>query len=146
MKKKLITVLAFVLLTVTATFAQSTDVSKNVLTAFSSAFPKTTNVNWGKKDNYYKATFQMNGLFLEAFISEDGGIMGVTRNILSTELPISLQVSLNKNYSAYWISDLFECTSGNGTKYYVTIETAGEKIILESVDTSAWSLYNKTIK
>jgi hypothetical protein len=151
MKKKFVTLLAFVMLLVTTSFANGTDVSKNVLTSFSSTFAKATDVSWEKTDSYYKASFRINGQSLNAFLSEAGEIIGISRNIISSELPIGLQTSLykkslNKNGSTYWISDLFEYTSGDETKYYLTVENADQKTILQSVGTYDWSLFKTTAK
>jgi hypothetical protein len=146
MKKKIVMLITFVILTVTATFANGNDIPKNALATFSGTFAKATNVKWEKNETYYKASFQQNGQFLTALLSEEGKIIAVSRNILSTELPINLQASLNKDYAAYWITDLVEYAVGNETKYYITIENAGEKTILESIDTYDWSTFKKNTK
>ncbi|HTE09950.1 MAG TPA: hypothetical protein VK645_03255 [Chitinophagaceae bacterium] len=144
MKKKIITLLAFVMLAVTTTFAGGNGISKNALVTFSGTFAKATDVKWEKEATYYKASFKMNGQSLNALLSEEGDMIAVSRNILSTELPIRLQASLNKNFSAYWIADLTEYAVGNGTVYYITLENADQKMLFESVGTYDWALV-KTI-
>jgi hypothetical protein len=146
MKKKIITLVAFAILTVTSVFAGNNDISKNALATFSGSFAKATNVKWNKEDNYYKASFEMNGQSLNALLSEEGEMIAVSRNILSTELPINLQASINKNFSAYWITDLTEYAVGNETKYFITVENADEKTTLENVGTYDWSLLKKIAK
>jgi len=146
MKKKILTLLAFVMLTVTSTFAGGNEISKDALTTFSGTFTKATEVKWEKDINYYKASFKMNGQSLNALLSEEGKLIAVSRNILSTELPIGLQAALNKNISAYWISDLAEYAMDNETLYYVTLENADQKITLESIGTYDWSLLKKMAK
>jgi hypothetical protein len=146
MKKKMITLLAFVMLTVTATFANDIDVSKNALTAFSATFAKASDIKWEIADNYYKASFQINGQSLSALLSEEGEVIAVYRNILSTDLPLNLQASLYKKVSGYWISDLVEYAIGDETRYYLTLENADEKIVMENIGTYGWSLFKKTAK
>jgi hypothetical protein len=147
MKKKIVTILAFVMLAITTTFAADNDgISKNALATFSGAFAKATDVKWEKNDTYYTVAFQMNGQALTALIAEDGDMIAVSRNILSTELPIQLQASLSKDFSAYWISDLAEYAVDDATRYYVTIEDADKKITLESVGTYDWSVLRKIVK
>jgi len=34
--------------------------------------------------------------------------MAVTRNIVSSQLPVSLLMNFKKHYSEFWITDLFE--------------------------------------
>jgi len=53
---------------------------------------------------------------------------------------------LKKNYSGYWISDLFEVAKNNGTSYYVTLENGDKKVVLTSANGSDWSTYKKDRK
>ena len=144
MKKKMLTLMAFAILSITSVFAGGNDVNKNALAAFSASYSKATNVKWNKEENYYVASFQMNGQWLNALISEEGEMIAVSRNILPTELPLKLQATINNNYSAYWISDLVEYAVDNETKYFITVENADAKTILENVGTYDWSVM-KTI-
>ena len=72
--------------------------------------------------------------------------MGLTRNISTAQLPVSLQANLKKNYGGYWISDLFEVAKNNGTSYYVTLENGDKKVVLTSANGSDWSTYKKDRK
>ena len=146
MKKKIVTLVAFVILAVGTTFANDNEINKNALSAFSETFAKATNVKWEKNSTYYAASFEMNGQSLTALLSEEGDMIAVSRSILSTELPIHLQTTLAKNYSAYWISDLVEYAVGNETRYYITVEDADKKVVLESVNTYNWTLVKKIVK
>lgn len=147
MNKIFITLLTLVMLAITtSSFANGTEISKNVSAAFSAVFVKATDISWDRTGSFFKASFRMNGQSLSAFLSEDGQVVAVSRNILSTELPVYLQLVLNKNFPKYWISDLFEYTAGGETKYYVTVENADEKLILESAGTYDWSLFKKMAK
>jgi hypothetical protein len=146
MKKKIVTLFTLVILAATTTFAAGNDISKNALATFSESYAKATNVKWEKENNYYKASFEMNGQSLSALLSEEGDMIAVSRNILSTELPINLQASLNKNFSEYWISGLVEYAVYNETKYFVTVENADQKTTLESVGTYDWSSIKKVAK
>jgi hypothetical protein len=146
MKKKFLTLMAFAILTITSAFAGGNDINKNALNTFAESFAKATNVKWEKNENYYKASFQLNGESLNALLSEEGEIIAVSRNILSTGLPIGLQTSLGKDFSVYWISELTEYAVGNETIYFITVENADEKIILENVGTYDWTVTKKFAK
>ncbi len=146
MRKKFVTILVLAMLTIATAFASETNVSKDALAAFSATFVKATDVKWEKSDNYYKATFQINGHSLNTLLSEEGEIIAVYRNILATELPLYLQAPLYREFSKYWISGLTEYAVGGDTKYYLTLENADEKIIMENLGTYDWSLFKKTIK
>jgi hypothetical protein len=55
-----------------------------------------------------KATFTLNDQVMIAYYSnENNELLAVVRNILSQQLPINLFTSLKKEYSGYWITDLF---------------------------------------
>src|SRR5258706_16044502 len=105
--KKLI-VAAAMIVSLSAFAKEERKVSPKVLNAFNTEFTTAQEVEWTVSSDYYRADFDMNGQKVSAFYNEDGDLMGITRNISSTQLPVSLQNSLKKNYSNYWISNLFE--------------------------------------
>ncbi|MEO5681077.1 MAG: hypothetical protein ABIQ88_00485 [Chitinophagaceae bacterium] len=145
MKKKIITLLAFVILAVTTSFAGN-EISKNAISTFTGSFAKATGVTWEKAEKYYKASFRLNGQSLNALLSEEGEMIAVSRNILSTELPVSLQLALNKNISGNWISELVEYAVHGETKYFITLEDADKKTIFQSDGTYDWSLFKRIAK
>jgi hypothetical protein len=57
-----------------------------------------------------------------------------------------LTAELKKNYEGYWITDLFEIATDSQTSYYVTLENADHKIVLESVGVQGWQSYKKEKK
>ena len=121
-------------------------VSPKVLNAFNTEFTTAQQVEWTVTSDFYKADFDMNGQKVSAFYDTDGALLGITRNISSAQLPVSLQSSLKKNYSNYWISNLFEVANNNGTSYYVTMEDGEKKIVLNSTAGSDWHTYKKDRK
>lgn len=146
MKKTIVTITAFLMLATTSIFANGNDISKEALSTFSTTFTKATDVKWENENTYYKASFKLNGQSLSALLSEEGKVIAVARNILSTELPLNLQGSFNNNFPGYWISNLIEYAVGNETLYYLTVENADQKSVYESVGTYDWSLLKKTTK
>jgi len=143
--KKIIIMLAVAISSLTA-FAREENVSTTVLNSFNKQFAGAKEVQWTTTNDYYKAAFVYNGQNVSAFYQLDGGLIAMTRNISSLELPISLQTNLKNNYSKYWISDLFEVSNNEGTSYYITIENAETKIILKSNDAGKWNNYKKMAK
>jgi hypothetical protein len=143
MKKIIIAAAMFVSL---SAFATEKKVSPKVLNAFNTEFTSAQEVEWTVTTDYYKASFDMNGVKVYAFYNLDGDLLGLTRNISSAQLPVHLQSSLKKDYGNYWISDLFELSNNNGTSYYVTLENGDKKIVLKSSGGSDWSTYKKDRK
>ena len=145
--KKIMMVLALAL-TVGTSFAYTGEeaINKQALNAFKNEFAGATDAAWTVGNNYYKVIFSLNDQKLFAYYNMQGDFLGVTRNISSLQLPLSLQTSLRRTYNTYWISDLFEVSNNDGTNYYVTLETADTKIILKSADGSDWAVYQKSKK
>lgn len=94
---------------------------------------------------FTRITFKMNAMILDAYYSNQGELLAVTHNIVSSQLPISLLLQLKRNYANYWISDLFELSANSETSYYITLENADKKITLRSGDNN-WVTYTKTNK
>lgn len=143
--KKIIVTLAIAFSSV-AVFASGVNVNSTVLTAFNSDFANAKEVNWTAGEDFYRADFVFNSQHVAAFYNLDGEVMGVTRNLTSLDLPMNLQASLRKDYSEYWISNLFEVSNSEGTEYYITLETADSKLTLKSTSVGKWKTFKKATK
>jgi len=126
-------------------FAKDGDIKPSVLKSFESTFSAAKQVEWTVTENLYKARFELNGQVVVAYYNHGGTMLGITRNITSHQLPLSLQTTLKKEYNAYWISDLFEMNNDEGTTYYAILETAETKVVLSSSDKN-WNVYSKIQK
>ena len=141
----------FILLTVLSSLfvksasANDETISLPILQSFQNSFTAAKEVRWVTARDFIRADFEFNGQYLTAFYSLEGKLVGVTKNISSTQLPVVLQTTLKKEYSHYWISDLFELSNDNGVSYYVTLENADGKVILQS-GVSGWHHYQKKAK
>ena len=122
------------------------NVSSAVVSSFKSSFKNASEVSWKVTNQFYKADFSMNGQYVAAFYDASANLLAVTRNISSTQLPITLQTKLKSSYENHWISDLFELSDDQGTSYYVTVEDGDSKITLKSNGTTDWSVYQKQRK
>jgi hypothetical protein len=145
MKRFLITLTVLFSLISMSSFASDSKVDSRVLKSFQSSFKNATEVDWTVTNNFYKANFSLNGQYVAAYFDGSGNMMAITRNISSTQLPISLQTNLKNNYEGFWISDLFEVANEEGTTYYVTVENADTKLILRSSNAD-WATYQKQRK
>lgn len=61
-----------------------------------------------------------------------------TRNILSTQLPSKLLTPIRKNLNTSWITDLYKQTTNGKVTYYMTLESADQKIKLSATSNSGW--------
>jgi hypothetical protein len=140
--------LVALLFTATSTFATTpADDSNNTVTvAFHKDFKKAELIATETRPNFSKLTFRLNGVILYAFYSDAGQLLAVTRNITSNQLPLQLLLEVKKDYSDFWITDLFEITSDGATNYYITVENANSRVTLRSNGADNWELYKKVGK
>ena len=147
MKKIILSISTVLMMGISAFAGNGTDeVNQLAVNAFHKEFVSAKNVVWEQKQDFVKATFTMNDQVLFAYYNSNGDLQAVVRNIISSQLPISLLTDLKKEYNGCWISELFEIASDNQTTYYVTLENADKKIVLRSNSTENWSVYAKTKK
>jgi hypothetical protein len=147
MKKSILVWVLSLTLGVTSTYAR-TDEGTNVRAenSFKKEFATATNVQWEQTKDFTKATFSLNDQVMFAYYSQEGDLLAVTRNILSSQLPINLLADLKKNYNTYWITDLFEMATNDATSYYVSIESGDYTIVLKSDGANGWQVFKKERK
>lgn len=143
--KKMILTLAIAVSTLGA-FAGEANVTDKVLKAFNTEFTTAKDVQWTIGADYYLASFVYNEKYVNAYYNEEGELMGLTRNITTASLPVSLQAGLKNEYGSYWVSDLVEVTKSEGTAYYVTLENADTKLVLKAAGGYEWNQYKKIKK
>lgn len=138
----------FVLITgISSAFANgSEEVNQRIINSFNKEFTGAQNVQWSSSKDFVKATFTLNDQVVFAYYSQGGKLLGVTRNIVSGQLPINLLTSLKKKYSNYWIADLFEMAANDENSYYVTLEDSDHKLVLKSNGTNGWKVFKKEKK
>jgi hypothetical protein len=147
MKKIIFATAMMLTVGMTSAFARRNDeINNQIATSFSKDFATAKEVKWQKTSKYIKATFTMEGEVMYAYYKDGGELIGIVRNILSDKLPINLMTGLKKNYTSYWISELFEMASEGQSNYYVTLESADETLVLKSTSTNEWSVYKRTKK
>jgi hypothetical protein len=147
MKKSILSMALVLLLGVSSTFANDSEgVNQKVASSFKKEFANAKDVKWESSKDYVKATFTLNGQVLFAYYSENGDMLAMTRNITSSQLPIVLLNDLKKEYSNFWITDLFEMAAGNETAYYVTLESADSIVVLKSNNSTSWEQFKKEKK
>lgn len=127
-------------------FATEEKVTATVLNAFNNEFSTAKEVEWTAGNNYYKATFKYKNKYVFAFYSTEGILLNLTHYLSPVDLPMSLQINVQKDYKEYWISDLFELVKDDSTSYFITLEKADKTIILESSGGNDWTIVKKIKK
>jgi hypothetical protein len=122
------------------------EVNARIVKSFQKEFAGAQDVQWVTTKEFVKATFTLNEQVVYAYYSSDGNLLGVTRNIVSGQLPMNLLTDLKKNYNNYWITDLFEMATNNENTYYITLEDSDHKLVLKSNGTNGWEVFKKERK
>ncbi len=146
--RKRLTVLAALLLTLCTTYAFSTPANgggATVTTSFSRDFQNAKLVSTQEYTGFTKVTFKMNDVVMFAFYNPSGELLAVTRNIVSSQLPVNLLTSLKKHYGEHWITDLFEFSGNDQNCYYISLENADSKTTLRSIGND-WEVYSTSKK
>ena len=145
MKHKLFIWMLTVLLSGVSVFANTgVIVNERVISNFKKDFATAQDVVWERSNEYVKATFTMNQQVMYAWYAREGTLVAVSRNIVSSQLPIRLFTEVKKNYARYWISDLFEIAMNNETIYYITLENGDHKLVMRSNGAKGWEVFKKT--
>lgn len=146
--KKRILIFALLLTGISYSFANKDDdsINKKAVASFNKEFSNASDIKWQRKSGFVLATFFMNNEVMFAYYTTEGEMIAIARNILSDKLPIQKLLSLRKDYSGYWISNLFEVSTSEGTAYYVTVENADLKLTLRSEENGNWETYLKEEK
>ena len=132
---------------VSSSFATPTEGRNDAIDAsFRKDFKKAELLSTEVRKDYTKLTFKMNDMVLFAFYSDNGELLAVTRNIKSNQLPIQLLLQMKKDYSNYWITDLFEFNGDGTSNYYVTLENCDTRVTLRSAGSDSWEVYDKKVK
>lgn len=144
------TTLVVVTLSITSIFANNSknpnNVNERVEKSFKKEFASAQQESWTRVNNLNKVQFTMNGQILFAYLNDEGTLVGVYRNILSSQLPISLMTQVKDEFSGYWISSLFEVANDGLTTYYITLENADQQLVLKSENSANWTVFSKTRK
>jgi hypothetical protein len=102
--------------------------------------------SWTVNKNFYQVTFTLDGQQMFAYYNKSGEFIAVSQNISSVELPNNLKKSLKKLMSDRWITDLFEITNNDQTSWFVTIESADQKVVLRSDNGGKWKVFQSMEK
>jgi|SRR5580658_1882980 hypothetical protein len=68
------------------------------------------------------------------------------RNILSSELPVSLQSDIKSAYAGYWITELTEEGEGKHIRYSLTLENADQVVHLRAGRSAEWEVVSTIVK
>lgn len=134
--KKIRTVLtAIVMLLSISSFAKVSEpekVSPVVKAAFENDFARAGSVNWEKTEEFYFASFLLNNVRTDAAYTEAGELIGTSRLIAATQMPLNISMALAGKYKGYKVDDtVTELTFASVTRYYVIVSNEKESVRLK---------------
>ena len=146
--KKLTGILTALVLFVSASsFAPNEEiVSAKIKTAFEKTFTTASEVKWNKSDGFYFANFKINQQVLTAAFNEEGELVGASRNIALSQLPLNISLALQNNYADYTIAHVTEMTTEGQTNYYIAAENSKRIVTIKADAFGDLSIHKKTKK
>ena len=113
--------------------------------AFEAAYGKQTSANWACTPQGCAVQFELKGQVITAVYSHAGKLRWYERHIVSTQLPVALQMAMKNYMGNFWISDVKEQSGKAGTAYTVTMENASSKLVLANIG-NQWKLTKRSTK
>jgi hypothetical protein len=142
--KKTILSIAILLTAFSAAFASPFDsYNKNAVSSFQKDFKSASDVSWSETPRYLRVSFHFEKQNLYAYYDAQGNLVGLVHHMLTTSLPDNLQKQIKKNYSGYWVSELFQVTFDDGAYYFVELKNADQTIVLSTDGSDSWHTYFK---
>ena len=149
--KRLQTILvATALLFATSAFATAggpEKVAPLVKAAFEKSFNGVVDVNWEKTEGYYFAYFMLNAKEVTVAYNENGELLGTSQVIATSQLPLTVALSLENKYKDYNLAKtVTELTFQGQTSYYVFAENSKQVLKLKCSTSGDISVENKAKK
>ena len=132
--KKSVTILsaALMLFSVFAFATDSDKVNARVKNAFLNDFTTASNVSWELLKDFYFATFTLDNIEVSAAYNEQGELVGTSRTIERSLLPILVTRALDKKYEGYTISKkAIEMAFEGTTRYYISVSNEKQTLKLK---------------
>ncbi|MEJ7587259.1 MAG: hypothetical protein WKI04_06825 [Ferruginibacter sp.] len=123
------------------------NVNARVKASFVKDFSAASNVSWKKIRDCYVATFTVNDTEINAAYNEDGVLVGTSREMETSQLPICVTLALANKYQGYTISQkTLELSFEGITNYYLWAENDRHFVKVKSSITGNIEVENKVKK
>jgi hypothetical protein len=112
--------------------------------AFKKLYPHATKVVYEVKKDYTQVHFTWNNIDLQAFFDRQGELIGTSRNIAVSDLPLSYVRNINNAYEGYTITEAIEFDHAqNGMSYYVSVINGERAYVLNVATDGTISVFKK---
>lgn len=133
--------------TAPASPAASTVVTDQVSKSFTAKFASAENVNWKQKEEFYFADFKVNQQSMFAAYNADGDLLGISRTVKLSQLPLHVEMSIRENYKNYKIDETVnEMVLDGETSYHLQVEDKNRYLKLKCDSDGQISVLKRTKK
>ena len=132
MKKTFSLLFAFLIIGITAVMAnERADVDPKILSAFQKEFSFAQNVKWQIKGKFAQVNFSVNDHGFIAWYNSDAQLVSTARNVLYMQLPLSVIMTLEKEFTDASLYGFVEITRDDETLYQIQAERKNKKLLLQ---------------
>ena len=133
MKKTILSLLAFLVIGIAAVMAsERADVDPKILSAFQKEFSFAKNAKWEVKENLTQVNFLINDQAVMAWYNSGAELVATARNILYSQLPISVIRALEKEYAGADFFGITEVDHNNETYYQLRADEKNKRYLLKA--------------
>ena len=147
--KKIKTLLAaFSMLLATTAFAtDGVKLTAKVAASFRQDFSQASSVSWKVNSDLYFASFQLNGVSVDAAYTTDGELVGTARKLDIDQVPLAVSMEIAKKYSGYSVSaNVLETNFEGQTSYYIDVQDNSQSLSLKCASNGDISVSSRTKK
>jgi hypothetical protein len=94
-------------------------------------FADAKNVSWTTNHHFYKASFTLNQVAMDAFYDHRGTYIGTTNKSDISDLPLNGKRSFAKKYAAYTVKEVIKFEGAEETAYYLVAENEKQSLFLK---------------
>ncbi len=111
---------------------------------FERKFPHATEVDCKNKGQFTQVNFKWSGIRLQAFYDLTGEPVATSRLVALNNLPLSVQMSLKKQYPSYVVTEASEfADADDGLSYYVAVTGPKASYLLHVSTSGTISVFKK---
>lgn len=140
----------FAMLLMTSFFVQTShaaepDLTSGIARAFETSFTDAENARWSQAGDLMKVTFTLHDQDRFAFFNARGEMVVNGKYMTVKQLPKATQKRLAEAATGYKITEVFEVSDEQDSRYYATVANGTEEKIIVSTG-GKWSTFKKTSK
>lgn len=107
-------------------------IDPKIISAFEKEFSFAKNSKWEIKQELAQVSFLLNDQAVTAWYNSDAELVTIARNILYSQLPISVIRSLEKDYDDAALFGIMEVTHNNETYYQMAVQRENKTVLIKA--------------